>query len=98
MNKVPAQRVLYPLSMEFSRQEYWSGLPCSPPGDVPNPGIESRSPALQVDSLPSEPPGNSQCKLHFTIYNNYSVLYNINIFRLLTTYEIGDTVTLSAFH
>ena len=41
----------------FSRQEYWSGLPCPPPGDLPNPGIEPRSPALQVDSLPIEPPG-----------------------------------------
>ena len=45
------------LSMEFSRLEYWSGFPCSPPGDLPNPGIEPTSPALQVDSLPSEPPG-----------------------------------------
>ena len=41
----------------FSRQEYWSGLPCPPPGDLPNFGIEPRSPALQADSLPSEPPG-----------------------------------------
>ena len=41
----------------FSRQEYWSGLPCSSPGDLPNPGIKSRSPKLQVDSLLSEPPG-----------------------------------------
>ena len=46
-----------PLSMEFSRQEYWNGLPCPPAGDLPNPGIEPRSPALQVDSLPSEPSG-----------------------------------------
>ena len=46
------------LSMEFSRQEYWSGLPCPPPGDLPNPGIEPRSPTLQVDSLLSEPPGS----------------------------------------
>ena len=38
----------------FSRQEYWSGLPCPPPGDLPDPGIKPRSPALQVDSLPSE--------------------------------------------
>ena len=45
------------LSMGFSRQEYWSGLPCSPPGDLPNPGIEPGSPRLQVDSSPSEPPG-----------------------------------------
>ena len=80
-----------PLSMGFSRQEYWSGfpfpspgdlsdpelnpslphcrfftvwttreafgLPCPPPGDLPNPGFKPRSPALQVDSLPTEPPG-----------------------------------------
>ena len=42
---------------EFSRQEYWSGLPFLSPGDLPNPGSEPRSPALQADSLPSEPPG-----------------------------------------
>ena len=42
--------------MGLSRQEYWSGLPFSPPGDLPNPGIEPGSPALQVDSLASEPP------------------------------------------
>ena len=41
----------------FSRQEYWSGLPCPPPGDLPNPGIEPRSLELQVDCLPSESPG-----------------------------------------
>ena len=46
-----------PLSMEFSRQEYWSGLPFPSPGDIPNPGIKYRSPALKTDSLPSEPPG-----------------------------------------
>ena len=44
------------LSLAFSRQEYWSGLPY-PPGDLPNPGIELRSPAFQADCLPSEPPG-----------------------------------------
>ena len=37
--------------------EYWSGLPCPPPGDLSNPGMEPRSPVSQVDSLPSEPPG-----------------------------------------
>ena len=46
--------------MEFSRQEYWSGLPCPPPGDLPDPGIESRSPGLQADSLSSEPPGQEE--------------------------------------
>ena len=45
--------------MEFSRQEYWSGLPFPFPGDLPDPGVEPGSPALQVDSLPSEPPGNA---------------------------------------
>ena len=40
-----------PLSIGFSKQEYWSGLPCPPPGDLPNPGTEPMSPALQVDSL-----------------------------------------------
>ena len=49
-----------PLSMGFSRQEYWSGLSCPPPGDLPNLGFEPRSPALQVDSFPSEPPEKSQ--------------------------------------
>jgi len=44
----------------FSRQEYWGRLPCPPAGDLPNPGIELRSPALQVDSLPSEPPGKPE--------------------------------------
>ena len=46
-----------PQSVEFSRQEYWSELPFLSPGDLPNPGIEPRSPALQADVLPSEPPG-----------------------------------------
>ena len=41
----------------FSRQEYWSGLPCPLPGDLPNPRIEPRSPTLQADSLPAEPQG-----------------------------------------
>ena len=46
-------------SMEFSRQEYWSGLPFPSPGDLPNPRIEFGSPALQADTLPSESPGKS---------------------------------------
>ena len=45
--------------MGFFRQEYWSGLPCPPPGDLPDPGIELRSPILQADSLPTEPSGKS---------------------------------------
>ena len=46
------------LSMEFSRQEYWSGLPFPSSGDLPNRGMELRFPALQADSLPSNPPGS----------------------------------------
>ena len=45
--------------MGFSRQEYWSGVPFPSPEDLPDPGIEPRSPAVQADTLPSEPPGKS---------------------------------------
>ena len=54
-----------PPSMGFSRQECWSGLPFPSPGDLPNPGIEPRSPALQTDALPSEPPGKLHTALHY---------------------------------
>ena len=50
-----------PLSLEFSRQEYWSGLPFPSPGDLPNPGFELRSPTLQADSLSAEPQGKGMC-------------------------------------
>ena len=46
-----------PVFSAFFREEYWSGLPFPSPGDIPEPGIQPRSPALQADSLPSEPPG-----------------------------------------
>ena len=46
-----------PLSMDFSRQEYWGGLPFPSPGDLPDPGIEPKSPALQAEALTSEQPG-----------------------------------------
>ena len=49
--------------MGFSRQECWSGLPFPSPGDLPNPGTEPGSPALQTDALPSEPPGKPKCDL-----------------------------------
>ena len=48
-----------PQSMEFSRQDYWSGLPFPSPGDLPNPGIKPGSPTWQADALSSEPPGNT---------------------------------------
>ena len=60
-----------PPSMGFSRQEYWSGLPFPSPGALPNTGIESRSPALQADALPSEPPGKPRKGLFkYLISNN----------------------------
>ena len=52
-----------PPSMWFSRQENGSGVPCSPSEDLPNPGIKPRSPSLQVDSWPSEPPGKPSWNL-----------------------------------
>ena len=68
---------LYPIRLlcpwVFSRQEYWSGLPCPPPGNLPNPGIEPMSPTLQVDSLLSEPPG----KLKNTEMDSLSLLQAI---------------------
>ena len=50
-----------PLSMGFPRQEYWSGLPFPPPGDLPDPGIKPGSPALQANSLPTEPRASPWC-------------------------------------
>ena len=61
-----------PLSMVFSRQEYWSGLPFPSPGDLPNPGIEPGSPVLQADALSSEPPGKP--------YTTYALVYCIGVF------------------
>ena len=60
-----------PPPMGFSRQEYWSGLPFPSPGDLPNPGIESRSPTLQADSLPADPQGKPFIK-KFNITLPYS--------------------------
>ena len=57
-----------PLFMEFSKQEYWSGLSFPSPEDLPYPGIEPMSPALQANSLPSEPPGLSMA---YNMYNTY---------------------------
>ena len=53
-------------------QEYWSGLPCHPLGDLPKPGMEPRSPALQADSLLSEPPGKPILKKKIHYYHSYT--------------------------
>ena len=63
-----------PLSMEFSRQEYWSGLPFLPPGYLPDPGIEPGSPAFQADALLSESPGKP--------LNKATVLFTLELFCL----------------
>ena len=71
-----------PPSMGLSRQEYWSGLPFPSPGDLPDPGIEPRSPALQADALTSEPPGKQvlgknatevKCPCHYGISGLYAI-------------------------
>ena len=59
-----------PLSMEFSRQEYWSGLSFPSSGDLPDPGIEPGSPTLQADFSPSEAPGKRVSKSHFSNINS----------------------------
>ena len=56
-------------SIEFSRPEYWSGWPFPSPGDLPNPGTELRSPALQVDSLPVEPLEKNQIKVNLALFS-----------------------------
>ena len=66
-----------PLSLEFSRQEYWSGLTCLSLGDLPNPGMEPRSPTLQADTLPSEPPGRL-ILLDFFFFFNAEHYFNEN--------------------
>ena len=71
-----------PLSMGFSRPEYWSGLLFPSPGDLPSPGIEPRSPALQADSLPSEPPGKrkqSGGKVNCTQFHPLSTRVFLNV-------------------
>ena len=60
-----------PPSMGFSRQEYWNGLPFPSPGDLPDPGIKPESPALQADSLPSEPPEAPILKVWFSFTTEF---------------------------
>ena len=73
-----------PPSMGFSRQEYWSGLPFPSPGDLPDPGIEPRSPALQADALTSEPPGKPFC------------VYTLLNFEAICWAEVDDCFSLHA--
>ena len=72
-------------SMGFSRQKYWSGLPFPPPGDLPDPGIQPRSPAWQVDALPSEQPGKPLKKLGWL---KFSVAFYLTLLLLLFSHKV----------
>ena len=96
-----------PVSMEFSRQEYWSGLPLPSPGDLPSPGIEPRSPTLWADSLLSEPPGKpldhqgSPFSKHFDgkVGEGKLVNYHSNLTLLLSKqYKPEVTVRIPRWH
>ena len=73
-----------PPSMEFSRQEYWSGLPFPSPGDLPDPGMEPGSPKLRADALSSEPLGNPIIKDNMS--SNLTQLLTGNEARKMTSY------------
>ena len=78
-----------PLSMGFSRQEYWSGLPFPSPGCLPNPGIEPRSPTLQAGALASEPSGKPNgytVSLYFLMTNSLHSKELFLPFNLLITF------------
>ena len=77
-----------PLSMGFSRQDSWSELPFPSLGDLPNPGIEPKSSALQVDSSPSEPPGKPRSSV-------YSILNKLNILTSRLINSIAELVPAS---
>src|SRR5574337_716322 len=87
-----------PLSMGFSRQEYWSGLPFPSPSVLPNSGIEPRSPALQADALTSEPPGK-QLDIFLSIYSyhcndGWNCFLNFSVFSLLVYRNARDFCVL----
>ena len=77
--------------MELSRQKYWSGLPFPSPEDLPNPGIEFGSPALQADSLPSEPPGKPLLSAFYVpdivLMTLHALLYSTFLIFLFSRWE-----------
>ena len=88
--------------MGFSRQEYWSGLPFPSPGHLPDPGIEPRSPALQADSLLSEPQGKLHSFTHFPPVNSNSSFQllrpkrwesHLTLFSPHTTFDLAANAT-----
>ena len=99
-----------PLSTEFPWQEYWRGLPLPSSEDLPNPGIKHRSPTLQTDSLPSEPPLFTKSKYYFCskLFSSQQILEIIiahcfcgtlkNIQRKAMPKNVLTTVQLHSFH
>ena len=73
------------------RQEYWSGLSCPPPMDLPNPGTEHRSPVLEADSLPSKPPDKN---VYITLQRN---LDKLKVFSVLQVYDIVIILCIFSF-
>ena len=80
--------------MEFSKQEYWSGLPFPSPEDLPNPATKPRSPALQADSLPSEPPKKPIYIPHYLIFLSQSLVDgHLDCFHVLATVNSPAMIT-----
>ena len=79
--------------MGFSRQEYWSGLSFPSPADLPDPGIEPGSPALQADTLQSEPPGNPQLLLLLLFHENV-----LNVVRWFFYISLDNHFCLHSFN
>ena len=76
--------------MGFSKQESWSGLPLPSLGDLPDPGIKSRSPALQADSLPSEPPGKPMISITFQ-------LMFVNLLNWIAADQLSKRIAVTSF-
>ena len=86
--------------MEFSRQEYWSGLPFPFPGDLPDPGIEPGSPSLQAEALLSEPPEAGQVVWYSHLLKNFPqfiVIHRVKGFGIVNKAEIDVFLELSCF-
>ena len=73
--------------MELSRPEYWSGQPFPSPGDLPNPGIKPRFPALQVDSLPAELPGKPTTKVFLKVLSSVGPFKDVTAFWVVIFYH-----------
>ena len=87
-----------PLSMEVSRQGYWSTLPYPSPGDIPNPGIEPRSLALEADSLPSELPAYSFLKGVFYLFVKWPIIYLDSSLVMDSNFPGGSDGRVSAYN